>query len=72
MPMTLFMLCISSCMIMASLLLYVQGKGEVGARAYSEGIIVKMSRMGANMPIFFVQLLEQQFHQSPTFCCPHV
>jgi hypothetical protein len=26
--------------------------------------------MGAN-PIFFVQLLEQQLHQSPTFCCPH-
>jgi hypothetical protein len=27
-------------------------KGGVGARAYNEGITVKMSRMGANMPHF--------------------
>ncbi len=23
-------------------------------------------------PFFFVQLLEQQPHQSPAFCCPHI
>ncbi len=66
--MTLFMLHISSGMVMASLLLYVQGKGGWG-----QGPTMKECQEWVPIcPIFFIQLLEQQFHQSHEFCFPHI